>query len=274
MPRAWLLAVSVVAAGCHVPAASAREPGAGFAELRGEIPADVYPQVELIHRAPRLRSFDFDPAALIRAVNALWPLGRERALAALRVYCRVAAANDRRRERYDLDEQRVFAIVRLLFVPNDAQAWPVVGAGDPVGVRLADAAPWPLFPLALVQQIPFFLPIAYDVLGAGPQSPTEHLDFCAAHCRMRDAPLAPSASPVAAVEELTASPAWRTLAAVRSPLLGLDSQLRLQALRALTPSLPRDTLKHDPDAEWSRRRSELARRPIRWDARAQRFTVE
>lgn len=206
-----------------------------------EINPALRAHVEQIHRSPSLDGAAFDPAALVRAVNDLWPLGMERALAALRAYHRLTRAHP---SDPTLDEQRVLPIARLLFVRRDGAA-----EMPPLMVGGADIAPppstFPLFPLALSHGLPFLLITGYTLDGL-PQSPEDHLAYCEQRCRLRDAPLSPDASPITAVNALIADPRWQSLYPLvkgepprRPPQASrfeyAAAMLHGQALRALSP---------------------------------------
>jgi hypothetical protein len=253
---------------------------ADLSELRSEIGNGLYIYVLLAHKAPSINGFGFHPLALIRAVNGLWPLGKEPALAVLRTYFALATANPHRRDRYDLDEERIFLILRLLFVRYDREPqMPPLHIGAPdVGDPKKDDT-WPLFPLAVVRQIPFLLVGGYAV-GGLPESPLDHVEYCLRYCLLREQPLSPETCPVAAVESLLTSSQWRQLAPEEKALQRLREMLRQQAIRALAPLdnvarrnvdalYPNQTV--DPEAKWQTYVSEVAKVPHRWNPRSQQF---
>jgi hypothetical protein len=243
-----------------------------LSDLRGEIGSDLYPYVKLVHQAPSIDGATFNPVALIRAVNGLQSLGKERAVAVLRTYDKVATANANRREKYGLDEQRIFLILRLLFVPEDAAS-----GVPPMLIGEADPPPpqgdhtWPLFPLVVVDQIPFLPVSGYGFLMGGlPQSPLDHVVYCAQRCRLRDEPLVPETSPIKAVESLLASEQWeRFVPPDRAEWF--EGMLRRQALRALAPlyTVPEG----DSMAEWRRFVKEIAELEPCWDPAKQQFVA-
>ena len=102
---------------------------ADLSNLRNEIGDDLFPYVTLIHEAPSIDGFSFNPVALIRAVNGLWPVGPGRALAAARAYNALGTADPDRGQQYGLDEQRIFLVLRLLFVRKDGA--PIHGPPHP-----------------------------------------------------------------------------------------------------------------------------------------------
>ncbi len=103
-----------------------------------------------------------NPLCLIQAVNALQPLGKEKALAAIREYMRVKPP-------YTNDEGlQVFFILRLLFeIPPDPGYMPRMAVGGPQPAEPADHKLLPLFPLVLMDDIPLDLVIGYSLGGHG-----------------------------------------------------------------------------------------------------------
>ena len=252
-----------------------------FDDLQSRIPPELFPALRLIQRSPSPQGADFDPLPLIKAVNGLLPLGKEEALRALRTYVSLNPPGD-----YDLDPKRTFLIARLLFVRNDGDPrMPVMGIGGTDLPDTHDSPDWPLFPLALAKDVPFFLPWGYSLGGAG-QAPTDHLDYCAANCVLRSQPLTPPVSPLAAAQSLFDSKEWGRL---RSTGYGLFTEpttenvrshtqprVRRQALRMLDNVLPgaanetKGSLSN-PDKHWRDYVEELRRFPVAWDANADEF---
>lgn len=205
--------------------------------VRSQIKSGLFPAVELIHRAPTIDGNGFNPVALIRAVGGLLPLGKENALAALEAYERLAWAPVGGEQHDSLDDERVFLILRVLFMRNDGNSvMPPLRIGSPDVPPPEDPAAFPLFPLAVVEQIPFLLIDGYQ-LGGLPERASEHIRYCREHCRLRPAPLRPQAPPLDAVEALVQSEAWRALVPEGEARQRYARMLRQQATRALA-SLP------------------------------------
>jgi hypothetical protein len=250
-----------------------------FDDLKTAANAELFSYLKLIHRSPSAEGFQFNPLSLIRSVNGLWPLGKDKALQALRAYDQLCQSGDTHRQfRYDLDEQRIFLMARLLFVRSDHDPrMPVMGIGGTYLDDLRDNPHWPLFPLALEDDVPFFLVGGFN-LGGVPESPTVHLDYCAAKCQLRLRPLAPTASPPLAAETLLNSKDWQALF-IRPEQYGqfeTRNIIRQQAVRAveyLLPEPPTD-LDQDPDAAdrfWKQTVADLRRWPAEWNPADQRF---
>jgi hypothetical protein len=217
-------------------------------------------------------------------VNALRPLGKNRALRVLRDYvtiCNTDGDSDRN-DRYDLDEQRVFLIARILFVRNDhdpQMPWMYIGGTRP-DVKPEDKA-WPLFPLALQDDLPFCLSSGYSLFGHA-QSPLAHLDYCEKNCDIRMRPLVPTIVAPIAAERLFNSAAWKSLP--QNPYeLDARAFVRIQSVRAIAADLPpalRDEEQYQfsygraellPQKPWSELLSHLEKQTFVWDSNTESF---
>jgi hypothetical protein len=189
-----------------------------FSDLKGRVDPALFDAIAAIHRSPSAQQgLAFDPVPLIRAVNALLPMGKERALKALRAYARLARdASSEDVHKHGLDEYRILPIALLLFEGMPGYR---IGAGD------VD----PDLPVVVVQDVPFMLVSGYTVEGK-PPDPAEYLKQATG--ALRAAPLAPRGLPPEAADELVRSPLWKKLS------LGAGSegrkkwQMRRQALEA------------------------------------------
>jgi hypothetical protein len=159
---------------------------------------------------------------------------------------------------HDIDEQRIFLILRLLF---ETDKMPDIHIGAPDTDPSAD---WPLFPLVVRDDIPFMVVNGYALAGI-PQSPVEHIDTFARHGRLREKPLAPVGSPLDAADALKLESDWNT------------GMIRLQALWMLGAVAEADECALFPqratsqDETWRRLRK--AAGAPRWDAATGRFRV-
>jgi hypothetical protein len=201
----------------------------------------------------------FDPSAAIRSVNHIVALGRDAVLQRLRSDAATAARG--------AAAEHVLVLCRLAFAPEEGQTLP------PLLIGLPDVAPppgaeveWPLFPLALVDDVPFVLVRGY-LRGGLAQTPAEHVEACATTCDVRSQPLAPG-SPLAAADVLLRSSAWRRLAAANAGAEDTARILRRQALRAVAPALAGEEVL---DAARDKRFDELKRAPFTWDADREQF---
>ncbi len=241
-------------------------------ELKDQIGEDLFPLVRLIHGAPPLGGAD--PVGLIRAVNGLRKAGQERAVAALRSYHRLTDINQPgtrffEREKFDLEDERLFAIIRLLFLPKDgAGAMPLI---DMPWIRKPPPGEqeWPLFPVTVEKGLP--LMISPRQLGGGsPQNPMLHLDFCIRNAKLRESPLDPQGSPLEAAENLLASDRWRKL--FQEKELGEQTSfIRLQVIEALEPVLSAPECASRTEERWKQWVEDVSKLNPRWDAERQCF---
>ncbi|MHC4622389.1 MAG: hypothetical protein ACYS4W_00625 [Planctomycetota bacterium] len=262
---------------------------ASFCDIMGQ---DLTPGLQLVHDFPYGSRDFFDPVGVVRTVNGLHELGMEKATDALTVYTQLVrhpAALSSGRGKHDLDERRVILILRLLFVPKEGgPQLPPACLGAPLIPPITPAAPedWPLYPLALVDDIPFNMVSFYLVAGWLRPS-TWDIKFCRTYCKFRDTALFPTSSPLMAVEKLMASERWKSLFAEGSnknhepPTM---FYIRKQALVAISDiydtsenevfgTNPRCAPPEEEDSEWDRLITEIMSLNLRWDPTMQAYVV-
>lgn len=189
-----------------------------FSDLKGRVDPLLFEAIEAIHRSPSAQQgLAFDPIPLIRAVNALLPLGKEKALKALRAYARLARdASAEEVHKHSLDGCRILPLALLLFEGMPGYR---IGEGD-VDVEV---------PVVLVQDVPFMLVAGYTINGK-PPDPAEYLQQATG--ALRASPLAPRGLPLEAADELLRSPLWKTLKLGPGSEGRKKWQMRRQALEA------------------------------------------
>jgi hypothetical protein len=253
----------------------------GILDFRSRINPELFHAVELLHRCPSaLKMWDFDAVRVIRTVNALQKLGG-RSRSALKAYCDLCRASSVEEQlRYGLDEFRILPVVQLLYEGRNGMPNFRIGDG---GLAVPGPDSWPLFPLALERDNPFFVVTGYSSAGA-PASASEHLSLGDS---LRSAPLSPAVDPIQAVEELTASPRWQALLNAADPdhprttRAGAEQLLwlvRREALHALEPIYtppeeepPAGCCKDPSEVQWRRIVDEVRALGIRWDPGLQDF---
>lgn len=147
----------------------------------------------LLAALPGLRGDDYDPRPVIRAVNALQPLGAANALDVIAEYLRIAPTWT------EAGTEGVFFVLRALFVPNGGAPHPVMHVGAPTTTPPATGAP--AFPLVIVDDIPLLVNAGY-MLGGFPEQPESHLAFYRTSAAIRSAPLRPNDHPLATFDRL------------------------------------------------------------------------
>ena len=139
----------------------------------------------------------YNPRKVIKAVNVLQPLGKERALAAVGEFLRVSYWHDNGRD-------GVFLVLRTLFdVPDDPGFMPPMPGYPP----RPDQKLLPRFPIAIEGDIPLLVGTG-SAFGGLPEQPESHLKYFRAHGKLRDRPLSPTTTPFKALEEFARSPRW------------------------------------------------------------------
>jgi len=243
-----------------------------FGDLRSRVDPALYEAVAAIHRSPSAqRGLDFNPVSLIRAVNVLQALGKEKVLKALRAYVRLSGelpVTDC--FKYQVDEYRVLPVARLLF---DGPPF-VLGAGD---VAPPAGRDWPLFPIVLAQDVPFMLVSGY-ILGGKGQSAGEYLEQLKGP--LREDPLAPRVTALEAADALTESEAWKALHLGPGNEGRKKWQVRGQALGALGAVFARrpeetsnDCCVDPTEAQWRATVERAKSAGILWSPQLQEFII-
>jgi hypothetical protein len=118
-------------------------------ELRGLL--------RLLDQAPPPSSDRFQPRLLVQIVNRLQPLGKDKVLAAVTEYLRIAPY-------YGFAHARpgLFLVLRVLFdLPDGMSDYPVMHIGSPTPPPPTDGTSIPRFPLTLSGDIPLLLVCGY-----------------------------------------------------------------------------------------------------------------
>ncbi len=157
---------------------------------------------DLIGSCSEWDGYIFDPATHIRAVNILRHETKAEVIAQLRNYINSP---------YDGGmglRTGVFFLLRLLFEPANANiTFPRIPAGKPVDSGEAYQPTFPLYPLALVQDVPLLISAGL-IVGGMPGSPEGHIKFCEENCQLRATVLRPPDNPLSLAEQLIESPHW------------------------------------------------------------------
>ena len=147
-----------------------------------------------ISDAPKLNGAAYNPRNLIRIVNRLQKLGKDRAVAALSEYLRVAPPVTSKRS-------RVFLVLRVLFDLSDESAHhPMIRIGKPLPAPIGEDA-FPRFPILLERDVPCLLTIGYSSLGNGFRVET-HVEFYRRNGSIRSRPLLPTDDPLGVLDDV------------------------------------------------------------------------
>ncbi len=244
------------------------------------LPEGVFDEGELrrllriLDRVPSYNAGEaFDSRRLIQAVNALQPLGKERALAAIGEYLRVATAYT------SSGREGMFLVLRLLFdVSVDAGGQPAMFVGTPSGPVPGCPAEAPRYPLLVCDDIPLLAVNGYRLLGCA-QDPTAHLDYFRERGRLRDGPLIPTDQPFNCLQGAEARWPWMFVEGI----IDCRRLLAMQVLN-LVGSVYRPAVNEmgypDPYHGWQGSSSgypedilAISRLAIRWDAARCAYTT-
>jgi hypothetical protein len=245
-------------------------------------PPEIGKTMQIINGAPSYSQLNFNPAKLVRAVNHLTGMGKARAIGELHAFLKIACDSyDPRRidENIDTsDKTCVFLIVHLLFEPAEpGEKLPEILAVpfDPFPDK-KDRSVWPLFPVYLQDDIPFFLPCAGFSSGL-PDRPEQHVEWAEKHGRIRSKPLRPLDDPMIAAGRLIALPQTRRLYKDRN-FKQILCQQAWNIVEDADPRLPKP--KPIPPAntfekvDWDARLEASSRLNIRWNEAEQRYIMK
>ncbi|MHC4248960.1 MAG: hypothetical protein ACYS9X_07520 [Planctomycetota bacterium] len=169
------------------------------ATLLGE--PDLRALLRLLSTAPRISGVAYDPWAVVRIVNALHPLGKERSLAAISEYLRVSS-------HWHSEREGLFLVLRALFeVPPDPGYMPRMHIGGPSPREPKDRKLLPRFPQIIRGDVPLLMVWGY-ALGGEAQRVEEHVDYFRKHGTLRAEPLSPTPEPMKLLGEIESSPQW------------------------------------------------------------------
>jgi len=179
-------------------------------ELFKQLPDPIWDCVKLIHNSSRPGPEEFDPISVIRAVNGLRTKEKDVVVNALLAYRRAATDySNQDRWIYDLDQEKIPVICHLLFAPSNGApemlAFPFHGYHADTDVARKT---WPLFPLVVIEDIPFYLAQQGPRFGP-PYDPRDLIEYCRCYCSLRRKPLVPGVSPIEAVDTIYTCKTWQ-----------------------------------------------------------------
>jgi hypothetical protein len=236
-------------------------------ELRGLL--------RLIDDAPYPNGSFYNPRTIIGIVNRLQPLGKEKALAAIDEYLRVASS-------WHSDARRLFLVLRVLFdVPTDPGYLPRMKIGFP--------APWgepeepkviPRFPILLVDDVPLLLVSGYN-LGGRAERVEKHVEYFRKNGHLRTLPLVPTNRPLtildhlpAAVEKFFSASKWGNPKddMLKHQLFRLIYSVYRKKGLAITEDGASYTGYHCKSPTWKEACAAVDKLNIRWDSKKTKYT--
>ena len=241
-------------------------------------PRPISPILQAINGAPSVDGEKFNPVMLVRAVNRLHALGKEKAIKEMREYLKIAGdwySAERNPADIDTsDHQCLFLIIRLLFRPADpTEKRPHMWIGQLVPSPPIGDLAWPLFPLEVQDDVPFLVTSGADLIGR-PEHPKSHVDWAEKYGQLRTRPLHPGDNPLLSVDELLARPKAKHL-------LGnwrYTDMVRRQAWRAIAHLVdPKDLPKQSERCAtipWTEYKAIAAKLKISWSEQEQNYVVK
>jgi hypothetical protein len=234
--------------------------------------------LRLIDEALRANGNFYNPRTIIRIVNRLQPLGKEKALAVIDEYLRVAST-----WHSDARDEGLFVVLRLLFdLPGDRGYLARMGRGYPAPWgELKDPRDISRFAILLVDDVPLVLEGAFGRSGARERVET-HVQYFRKRGQLRTSPLAPTNRPLAIldhlpdpVEKLYSDSKWR-----RSQK---DDMLRKQLYRLIYSVYRKKGLAITEDGvsysgydrdkpTWKEACAAVDKLGVRWDAKKVKYT--
>lgn len=231
--------------------------------------AEVTRAIILLRTLSGFDGFNFNPQAVIKAVNYLHSLGFERSLKVLDFFSQAA-------DNFEFYfPENVLLLSRILYnAKNQEEALPRLVLGTPDIKEPRDPGIFPIYPLYLQQDLPLLLVGGY-ISGGEAEPPIKLLDWYFLHGRLRPIPLQPQGNPLVSVDEFIESK-WRHL----NSDLWHAGMLRLQALRAVTQFIhyskdeERALLSASTsDSAWFELKRRVEGLIIAWDPETDEFTV-
>jgi hypothetical protein len=253
--------------------------------------------LEALDELPAVDELGYNPRPVIRAVNLLQPLGKQKALAAIDEFLRVSFWFTARGS-----QEGLFLVLRTLFeVPTEKTAFPhdrvesphgcmppmligVANLDEPTDMKLL-----PRYPIVIEDDIPFL--ICTRIAGGGmPQHPASHVAYFRKYGTLRKKPLAPTTKPFDAVGAVAKFRRWYFQSKSDEFLTYKEEDLRTllgnQALRLLDTVRPYDSdeegfhlsqacecERKKADDEANRKIVEEASKlAIRWDSHDSKYT--
>ncbi|HEY3966507.1 MAG TPA: hypothetical protein VGM05_18235 [Planctomycetaceae bacterium] len=216
-----------------------------------------------------------NPVDLVRAVNHLHALGKDRAIETLRAYVRHAPPESESHKRNGASQARLCCIIPLLFVAKDQNS-EAPSPGDRRELAGGKAQPEPY--ITVEGDLPF-----HNVSFGGRTGPTRPgqsplVEWAAKHGRLRAKPLRPIDDPLNAADELCEKLATDESEVTSGYSLNLTMHIRDQARLCIEHLFPNETRKKLDtwmfDDKWQKVKAAAAKLEIRWSETEQKYTAK
>lgn len=232
---------------------SSEDPLLGLDQETLEIPANPkLDRIQFLLNEAGKHEHSYQPAPIIRAINALHGLGKQKAVSAIEEHLKMLREGD---QRSSGEDDHVFTILRVLFEPVDPTTKFPVPRNFSASVDGEVEKEWPLNPVVLVAGIPFKYHRSMGGSGT-PEIAASHLEFVKQSCVLRERPLKPTLNPIQAAEVLCDSQKIRLLDRKYSRPEAIDA-IREQAISMLP--------KKYREQEWSSVRETAGKLILEWD---------
>lgn len=233
-----------------------------------ELPAspEIPRELRLIDLASGWPFSDADGVKVIRAVNALRPLGKKRSLKLLQEYTESLSNT------FD-DVEIVFWIIRILFEPADVRKQipsPAIAvyfdSGDKGNSISKYSILWPLDPIELSHDVPFMLGRQIG-MGGRPEHPMSHIAWAVKFGVLRETALVPE-NPLLAAERLLSSKKFKRIP--QSQWSNKIDHVRKQAIAMSKAMEVQEDHNGISDAQWNKLLTSAAAKKF-WDVKLQEF---
>jgi hypothetical protein len=230
---------------------------------------DLWAGMRALHPGPEAAGYN-DPLQLIRAINFLQPTGKEKALAIIGEYARIAGP--------EVDQTWLFLLLRTLFeIPTPPGYMPELFIGAMVPPPPKDRKRIPRFPVVIVDDIPFSLLWGVALAGV-PEPASRHVEYFREHGTLRSNHLRPPDDPYLSFKKLLASGEWAYMSETAGDarnLSGYEGHTLLQVLAlartAYDPPEAREPFAYPKPEHYARYHAAFIATGARWDDRLQMY---
>jgi len=241
---------------------------------------DLKKLLRLIDKAPSFYSEKnyisdgYNPLPVVQIVNALQSSGKEKALAAILEYLRVAPSDSEARE-------GLFLVLRVLFeIPNPPGHMPLLPIGSTIPEYTQGDKLLPRYPILLKDSIPFYLVISYAIEGE--RIPVEaEIPYFKKFGVLRKNLLVPPDNPLSVLNKIRKSHQW---------IFGIDEKMNErgkllvmhQLLLLINSVYPTKTDSKtgrkinggpDLDQRWKKIQADVRKLDIRWDKKKNDYVI-